>query len=336
MMKIAVCFNEAPGASAKGESIDLLSEQGARHEAEAVLAALQTLKHGAELVPLEQDIADFIARLRKTGYDLVFNLCEGFWGDSRREMHIAAVLELLGLTYTGASPYCLGLTQDKARTKDLFNSHHLPTPPHMLVRVGTQVSHAKNLAYPLIVKPRFEDASLGISGDSVVYSDKTLQKRVRYIHEKYCQDALVEEYIDGRELNVAIFGNGHPEVLPISEIRFDPALPYPIVSYSGKWLEESEEYEGTRPVCPAPLKLREEFLVKDVSLRAFKLLDCRDYARVDIRLRNGVPYILEVNANPDIAPDAGLARSARTAGMPYPVFIGKLLELALKRKTAHA
>lgn len=331
-MKIAVCFNEAPAAPARGEVIDLLSEQGARHEAEAVLEALLSLKHQAELVPLEADIADFITRLRKSNFDLAFNLCEGFWGDSRREMHVAALLDLLGLTFTGCGPYCLALSQDKARTKDLFNAHHLPTPPYFLVRLGGQLPKTKTLAYPLIVKPRFEDASLGITGESIVGNEKALVKRIRYIHEKYRQDALVEEFIEGRELNVAIFGNVHPDVLPISEIRFDPALPHAIVSYSGKWVENSTEFIGTRPICPAPLKIREEFLVKDVSLRAFKLLECRDYARVDIRLRNGLPYILEVNANPDIAPDAGLARSALTAGMSYPVFIGKLLDLAIRRK----
>ncbi|MEZ4599004.1 MAG: ATP-grasp domain-containing protein [Syntrophotaleaceae bacterium] len=335
-MKIAVCFNEAPTTVAKGEVIDLLSEQGARHEAEAVLDALKTLKHSIELVPLQEDINDFIAHLKNSGADLVFNICKGFWGDRRREMHLAALLDLLGLTYTGATPYCLGLSQDKARTKDLFSAHRLPTPPYALVRMGGHSPQAKNLGFPLIVKPRFEDASLGITEDSIVYNEKALLKRVRYVHEKYRQDALVEEFIEGRELNVSIFGNGHPEVLPISEIRFDSSLPFPIVSYSGKWVEDSREYDGTRPICPAPLRMREEFLIKDVALRAFKLLDCRDYARVDIRLRNGVPYILEVNAKPDITPEASLARSALSAGMTYPVFIGKLVDFAMKRKPAYA
>lgn len=336
-MRIAVCFNEAPAAPARGETIDLLSEQGARHEAEAVLAALKSLRHQAELVPLESDIADFIALLRKSDYDLAFNLCEGFWGDSRREMHVAALLELLGFAYTGATPYCLGLTQDKARAKDLFNAHHLPTPRHILVRLGGQHPKTRGLTYPLIVKPRFEDASLGITGESIVGSEKALLNRIRYIHDTYRQDALVEEFIDGRELNVAIVGNSHPEVLPISEIRFDSALPHPIVSYSGKWLAQSAEYEGTRPVCPAPLRFREEFLIKDVALRAFKLLECRDYARIDIRFREGVPYILEVNANPDIGPEAGLARAAEAAGLSYPEFIGRMVDLAQRRKeAAHA
>jgi D-alanine-D-alanine ligase len=249
-------------------------------------------------------------------------------------MHVAALLELLGLPFTGATPYCLGLSQDKARTKDLFNAHHLPTPRHILVRTGGQQPIIKGLTFPLIVKPRFEDASLGISGDSIVSTVKALHQRIRYIHQTYRQDALVEEFIVGREFNVAIVGNRPPEVLPISEIRFDPALPHPIVSYNGKWLEESAEFSGTRPVCPASLSFREKVLIKDVALRAFKLLECRDYARIDIRFRDGVPYILEVNANPDIAPDAGLARAARVAGLDYAQFINRIINLVPNRKEA--
>ena len=331
-MRIAVCFNEAPAIPSRGEALDLLSEQGARHEAEAVLAALHSLGHEAVLVALQADIGDFIARLQNSVCDLVFNLCEGFWGDSSKEMHVAALLELLKLPFTGATPYCLGLSQDKARTKDLFNAHHLPTPRHILVRAGGQHPKIKGLAFPLIVKPRFEDASLGITGDSIIATEKGLHNRIHYIHQTYRQDALVEEFIVGREFNVAIVGNYHPEVLPISEICFDPALPHPIVSYNGKWIEESAEFSGTQPVCPASLRFREEVLIKDVALRAFKILECRDYARIDIRFRDGVPYILEVNANPDIAPDAGLARAAQAAGLSYAQLVARMINLVQNRK----
>ncbi len=333
-MRIAVCYNEAPAVPARGESIDLISEQGARGEAEAVLEALRELGHHATLVPLREDISAFIQQLQESALDLAFNLCEGFWGDSRREMHVAALLELLNLPYTGASPGCLGLSQDKVRSKDLFSAHHLPTPPYALVRLGSQQPHIKGMKFPLIVKPRFEDASLGITEDSIVHNGKALNSRVAYVHRTYCQDALVEEFIDGREFNVATIGNHPPQPLPISEIRFDPSLTNAIVSYRGKWLEDSSEYTGTRPVCPAALSFREEFLIRDVALRAFKLLECRDYARVDIRFRQDVPYILEVNANPDIGPEAGLARAAAAAGLNYPRLISRLVELAVSRREA--
>ena len=148
----------------------------------------------------------------------------------------------------------------------------------------------------------------------------------------YRQGALVEEFIEGREINAAIIGNSPYQVLPLSEIQFKTGLSRAIVSYDGKWLENSEEYAQTEPVCPATLKARDEILVKDVALRAYKILECRDYARVDIRLREGVPYILEVNANPDISPSAGLSRAAKVGGFDYPKLIERILLMARKRK----
>ena len=331
-MNVAVCFNRVPSKLAKGESADRISEEGAETEARAVTKALKQLGFQAALLPVGKDIDKLIEKLRATPGQILFNLCEGFWGDSRKELHVAALFDLLGLAYSGSAPLCLGLTQDKVRTKDILVRHGLPTPKYILVKMGEQIPKTKDLTYPLFVKPRFEDASLGITSDSLVETETALKKRIQYIHDTYHQGALVEEYIDGREINAAILGNGPFEVLPLSEIRFLPGLRHAIVSYDGKWLEDSPEYIGTEPVCPAQLKAKEAFLIKDVALRAYKLLECRDYARVDIRLRGDVPYILEVNANPDISPTAGLANAARAAGITYPKLIERILAMTLKRK----
>jgi D-alanine-D-alanine ligase len=331
-MNIAVCFNRVPARVLKGEAADRISEAGAEVEAKAVRKALKALGHNATLVPLAEDIPAFIDGLRQLAPQAIFNLCEGFWGDSRKEMHVAALLELLGYPYTGGTPLCLGLTQDKVRTKDLLVRHHLPTPNYVLVKMGEQYPKTRDLTYPLIIKPRFEDASLGITQESIVDSEPALKRRIKYVHDTYRQGALVEEFIDGREINAGILGNAPFEPLPLAEIVFQPGLRRAIVSYDGKWLENSPEFTRTVPVCPAPLKAKEEFLVRDVALRAYKILECRDYARVDIRLRDGIPYILEVNANPDISPDAGLARAAKTGGLPYPRLIERILDMALKRK----
>jgi D-alanine-D-alanine ligase len=331
-MNVAVCFNRVPPKLFKGEATDRISEEGAEAEARAVKKALTELGHSARLLPLAGDIVPFIEELRAKGCELVFNLCEGFWGNSRLELHVAALFDLAGLTYTGALPLCLGLSQDKVRTKDLLVRHGLPTPKYILVKMGEQFPKTRDLAYPLIVKPRFEDASLGITAESIVENERDLKKRIQYVHDTYHQGALAEEFIEGRELNAAVLGNGPFELLPISEIRFQTGLKHTIVSYDGKWLEDSPEYAATLPVCPAPLKAKEEILVKDVALRAYKLLECRDYARIDIRLRDGVPYILEVNANPDISPGAGLARAARVGGLPYTRLIERIVAMALKRK----
>ncbi len=336
-MNVAVCFNRVPPKLYKGEAGDRISEEGAEAEAKAVRKALRELGHTATLVAAGSDVGKLIDDLRKAAPQVVFNLCEGFWGDSRKEMHVAALFDLLGHAYTGAAALCLGLTQDKARTKDLLTRHSLPTPKYILVKMGEHYPKTRDLAYPLIVKPRFEDASLGISGESIVSNERDLKKRVDYVHATYRQGALVEEFIEGRELNASVLGSAPFEVLPLSEIRFSPGMTHAIVSYDGKWQEDSLEYAHTEPVCPAPLKAKEELLVRDVALRACKILETRDYARVDIRLRDGTPYILEVNANPDISPGAGLARSARAGGLTYPKLIDRILTMAIKRQeAAHA
>jgi len=331
-MKVAVCYNRVPPKLRRGEAADRISEEGAADEAKAVRRALRELGHDAELIPLGSDPGKFLTALRTAKPAAVFNLCEGFWGDSRKELHVAALLELAGFPYSGSTPLCLGLSQDKARTKDLLVRHKLPTPPYTLVEPGTSFHALNDLVFPLIVKPRSEDASLGITHESIVEDTAALHARIRYVHQTYHQGALIEEFIAGREINAAVLGNDPGEPLPPSEIIFQPGLPRAIVSYAGKWLEQSQEYSGTVPVCPAPLDQQEAERIRDVTLKAYALLGCRDYARVDMRLRDGIPFILEINANPDISPGAGLARAAAAHGLPYPVLIGRILDMTLFRK----
>lgn len=331
-MRVAVCYNQTPENSAHGEARDRIAEAGSLDEARAVLQALKTLGHPVDYIPLVDDLGDFIQRLQAYAPDVVFNLCEGFWGDARQEMNLAGLFELLGIPFTGSKTLCLGLTQDKLRTKALLKQAGLPTPAFCLVRPGEKYPPIEKLTYPLIVKPAYEDASQGIEAASVVEDRKALMKRALYVHKTYAQPALVEEYIEGRELNVAIIGNSRPAVLPVSEITFAASLVRKIVCFDSKWRPESAAYQGTKPVCPARLTAKENLLINDVALRAFKLLGCRDYARVDIRLRGQTSFILEVNANPDISPTAGLARAAGAAGLSYPMLIERILGCALKRK----
>ncbi len=315
----------------RGEQQDRISETGSEREAQAVAAALRLLDYDATLVPLGNDIVPFVATLRQLKPQLVFNLCEGFWGESGREMHVAALFELLGLPHTGSPALTLGLTQDKALSKDLLVRHELPTPDYLLIKAGESPPEELALNWPVIVKPCREDASLGISPESIVSDDIALFSRVKYIHDRYHQDALVEEFIAGREFNAAVIGDRFLQALPVSEICFGSELPQQIVSYAGKWQEDSSEYTATEPVCPARLSTQATRTIHEVALQACRLLGCRDYARVDIRLRNGVPYILEINANPDISPDAGLARAARAGGFDYPALIGRIVELCFAR-----
>jgi len=330
-MNVAVCYNLTAPVPNRGEVLDRIAEQGAAREAKAVADALFVLGHKAFIVPFGDDPAAFLGKLKVPRLDLIVNICEGVWGDSHRELHAAALLELTGLPVTGSGPLALGITQDKLRTKDLLLANNLPTPRYFVARRNEPLT-ATALTWPLIVKPRCEDASQGITEASVVDDFPALQKQVDYIHRTYSQDALVEEFIPGREINAAVLGNACDAlVLPLSEIRFDPALPRPIVSYAGKWLEETEDYLGTMSTCPAALTEADITAIKAVALAAFHITGCRDYARVDIRLHDGTPYILEVNANPDISPEAGLARSANVYGLNYPDLIGSIIDAARRR-----
>ena len=180
-----------------------------------------------------------------------------------------------------------------------------------------------------------EEGSCGITLASVVSDRATLGQRIDSCIRTYRQPALVEEFIAGRELNVALWGNGFPEVLPIAEIAFeftDDPLEQ-IVTFSGKWHKESAEAIGTPGVCPAALSAEEQDRVEAAAVLAYQKLGVRGYARVDMRLREGVPYILEVNIHPDLAEDAGFFRSARTAGHSYPSMLLHILRLALANGT---
>ncbi len=192
----------------------------------------------------------------------------------------------------------------------------------------------EELRFPLIVKPSHEDGSVGISDASVVYSLAELRRRVRYIFEHLEQPALVEEFVDGRELNAAVIGNDPPVVMPISEIDFAGLTDdmHRIVSYEAKWMHGIDRLPGDQRHLPGPALPGKEAEVKEIAARCFQLFGLRDYARIDFRMtRNGTLYVLEVNPNPDISDDAGFARSARAMGWTFAETVGKIVESALER-----
>jgi D-alanine-D-alanine ligase len=298
-----------------------------------VADALRASGYPIQILEFKDNWAAVLKKISQCGRDLIFNLCEEFRGHSKLEMNIAALLEMIEVPFTGSSSLVLGLSQDKMKTKSLLANHGIPTPACVVYAPGDQ-KVSPSLRYPLVVKPVYEDGSLGIDNDAFVADEKFLRKKVKTIHRSYRQPALVEEYIAGRELNVSVIGNERPQVLPISEIDFStmPAGLPKICSYAAKWLDGSNEFAHTQPLCPADLPADVRERVNTVALQSYRLLDCRDYARVDIRLSTrGVPYVLEINANPDISPDAGMVRSALAAGFSYNSFISRIAEVALAR-----
>lgn len=328
---------QSGGKSRPGSSQDTLidlSEVGVLEEMEDISRALQSQGYRSSIFNVSADIVRFVKFLDETKPDLIFNLCESVGNLSIHEMHAVGIYELMEIPYTGSEPLVLGLALNKVKVKETLLFHGLTTPRYQLATSPVKFSLDPGLSFPLIVKPSHEDASIGIEARSIVNSIAELKRRVRNVFEDYDQPALIEEYIDGRELNVGIIGNKKPIVLPISEIDMS-ALPekYPrIVSYNSKWLKGSDEYENTNGVCPADLPADLTVKIKSMALEAYRLVGCRDYARVDFRLsRRMKPYILEVNPNPDLSDDAGFSRSGKSYGFSFEQIIGKIVECALER-----
>jgi len=249
-------------------------------------------------------------------------------------MCVAGLLELLGIPYTGSDPFALGLALNKFHVKQILRSAGIPTARAFVCYPGQKAVIPRGMRFPMFVKPSRQDASLGINAKSVCRTAEQLQKQIRYIHKAYDQEALVEEFLDGREFNVSVVGDRHPEVLAISEINFEglPEDEPKIVSYRAKWDEESPMFQFTVPICPADLPKRMENRIKSIAIRSSQCIGCRDYSRVDMRADSrGNIYVLEVNPNPDISPKAGFARAARAAGFSYTDIILRICEAAMER-----
>ena len=260
--------------------------------------------------------------------DIAFNICESIFTRSEDEMKMAAILDVTGFPYTGSGPIALGLAQDKGLSKSLLQQGDVQTPKFCIIHKQDELEGMPPVEFPIIVKPVREDASAGIEEDAVVHNLQELTRRVEFILEKFKQPAIVENFIDGRELNVALLGNGEYEALPISEILFSNDRK--VCGYRAKWVQDSIEFRETTPLCPAELRMHVQRSVEDTARLAAKLHKCRGYTRIDIRLsREDIPYVIDVNPNPDLSRDAGMVRSANAAGLSYKDMVGKILTLAL-------
>ena len=274
----------------------------------------------------------FLARRK---IDVVFNLVEFFHGRPEDEMLAASFYELVEIPYTGAPPITLSMCQNKSLAKTVLRSYDLPTPRSFTIRTMSDFKSRHNLHYPLIVKPACEDGSGGIENASIVSSSEALKARVEFVLADFKMDALVEEYIEGRELNVAVLGNGdNRRALPISEITFEdmPDTLYKIVSFQAKWDTMHEAYHKTIPSCPADLPKSKTEEAQRLALKATEALGTRDYARVDMRMNSkGDLFILEINPNPNLSEGTGIARSAEAAGIRFKDLLGEIVESALSR-----
>ncbi|HON58841.1 MAG TPA: ATP-grasp domain-containing protein [Smithella sp.] len=297
---------------------------------EELAGALKGFGHAVELVRVEGN--EIHGKLRP--YDpneyLIFNWCEGIPGIEHSEWLVARQLEELGYTYTGASPRVLSLAQDKQRVKDILEACGIPTPAWKIFDAPRADSWR---IFPAIVKPRNEHCSAGITPESVVTNGGDLTGRIAFILNRYAQPALVEDFIDGREFHVAVLGNEDLTVLPAAEMdfsRFGDARDR-LCTYEAKFAPGSLHYEKIETLLPAPLTGEEKETLEEICRKAYRAVGCRDYARMDLRLRDGVFYVLDVNPNADLSSDASMACAAEAAGMSYAQLGSVIVRMAAAR-----
>jgi D-alanine-D-alanine ligase len=332
--RVVVIYNrDFEGADADPEN---KAREDIKDIAEHVIGILESRACTAVGLGVTDDVFAAVSELREIRPDAVFNLCESISGDNRFEPLLPMLMDREGFAYTGSGPLALALALHKHKAKEVLRARGVSTPE--AVFLTTPDVSSVGLPFPLIVKPSREDASVGISRDSVVWTREALEQRVSYVLGHYHQPVLVERYIDGREIYVSMLGraSGAPQVFPFYEIDFSemPADRPRIVSFEGKWVESSEEYRGTKPVRCMDLSPELSDRIAATALTAFQALELRDYARVDIRLAaDGIPYVIDVNPNCDLSDVAGgFSKAAKAGGMSYEQVIMQIIEMALARK----
>ncbi|MBS7627739.1 ATP-grasp domain-containing protein [Candidatus Bathyarchaeota archaeon] len=312
---------------------DFYAEFDDEETVDAIARAL--MRAGCLVTKIEAD-EEAYERLRRLRPEIVFNIAEGLRGESR-ESHIPAILEMLGIPYTGSGPLTLAIALDKALTHQVLSAHGVPSP-YFQVFESPEEELEEGIRLPAVVKPLAEGSSKGIRSDSLVKDEESLRRRVSWVLRTYRQPAIVEEFLPGREFTVGIIGNEKPMVLPIIEILLDnlPKGASPLYSYEAKWLWDVPERPLDIHRCPAEVSdnLRKE--IEAIALRAFKALKCRDLCRIDIRLDGeDKPRVLEVNPLPGLIPDpkahSCLPEAARAAGFEYDQLICTILWQAIKR-----
>lgn len=327
--KVLVLYNYSP-TLIKGEPKDILAERGVIACAQAVAKALREAGYTVEIVAFSTDIEAALAPYPPREW-IVFNLGEGLEGRLFEEARIAWALEAMGYRFTGSPGEAIARSTHKAKAKVILAMAGVPTPPWKLLRDPAEVD-GWQLDGPVIVKPVSEDASIGIGPEAVITSPSQLKERVFYILSRYRQAALAEKFIVGREFNVSLWGS-EPEVLPLAEVDFR-AFANPlerIVSFAAKWEPDSFEYKNTPVLCPASVDPELKAKIEDVARKAWHAIGCRGYARVDMRVdQEGNPYVVEVNCNPDLSPDAGFYRAARAAGYTYSEMVVRILRMAVE------
>jgi D-alanine-D-alanine ligase len=301
-------------------------------DVQQVYEALKKGGHNPVYVRLD-GTRESLIELAQSQTDLLFNLVESFSGDDSQDKNVAGYLELLGRRFTGAGSSGLHLAQDKTLAKKIFTFHGIHTPYFTTVYRG-RLEHSHDIQFPLIVKPAREDGSIGIQFGAVCSSIKELMERIDYIHAEFDSPALIEEYIEGRELYVGVLGNEKPQALPVVELDLSK-LPKGTPRIAGtevKWEEESAAYKATKPFFPEDLDEALVTKIQETAVQAFTALQLRDYGRIDFRLAtDNTLHVLEVNPNPYLLTSAELSMAAKKSGRSYDALVAEIVDSAMGR-----
>jgi len=315
-------------------------DEFAEWDSPTTIAAVESALSRLGVVVRLEAKEDFPERLRQTRPDIVFNIAEGFHGVNR-EAHVPAICEFYGIPYSGSDPFTLSLCLDKARTKETLTFHGIPTPRFAVVRkIEDLKAVAEEFPFPLFVKPLHEGSSKGITDSNLCFDRSHLFRQTEFLLDSYKQPVIIEEYLPGKEFTCAVLGNGADStVLPIVGMNFEtlPKGALPIYSFDAKFVWDRPESPLDIFQCPARITRELQASIERVTLDAFRVLGCRDWARIDVRLdASGVPNVLEVNPLPGILPDPAdnscLPKAARAAGIGYEELIQNCLKYAATRQ----
>lgn len=330
--QVALLFNEDAQIT-RGDPQDLLAVQDTATATQHLYEALTSLGYPVTKLAVRgnlEDLEDILCSFSPKD-TFIFNNCDGFNGNNLGAVDVIRLIERMGFKHTGAAADSIEMCIVKPHCKERLIQFGVPTPRYQVFERPKGEFH---LDFPVIIKPSVEDASMGIDLDSVVSNRECLFHKIAHIVEKYEQPAMVEEFVCGRELAVAMWGNEVIEILPIAEDDFSMiANPLErLLTFESKWKTDSPYYQNIPARVPAALNRKEAQVVKKAAEDSFRAMGLRDLGRVDIRFNNGIPYVIDINELPDLSPEAGFWNSARATGITYPQMVEHILTYAMKRE----
>lgn len=330
-LQVAILYNIEDDVP-RGDPHDLLAIQYTANTTQYIYEALTSLGYNTVRIAVRDSLPALQQVLKSFSPEatFIFNNCDGFNGNNLAAVNVLRVVEELGFAHTGTTAKGMELCTNKPRAKERLMARGIPTPAY---QVFDCLDGDFLLEFPVIIKPATEDASMGIDLHSVATDSEALFECIRRVIKIYEQPAMVEQFIPGREVAVAMWGNNPVQVLPIAEEDYscitDPLQR--LLTFEAKWEQDSYYYKNINARCPASLSMFEETRIQQTAIDTFHAMKLRDFGRVDIRYYEGIPYIIDINELPDLSPESGFWNSARAAGYQYPEMIERILKFAMKR-----